>query len=186
MTLPLPEPRENGATPDEHERISRRFIRQAHEELAKGDLIQASDKTWGAVAHALKAIAQSRGWRHKGHDHLKAIGHIIGKEFNHADILLAFSNAEELHRNFYENQEDENKIANVISVVESVLPDLYSLRHEAPRDFLIGNRLDRQQVATVTGIRGIEVGDQSPVGFSLNHPQDPPVAGGGPTEGGAE
>ena len=184
MTLSLPEPRENGATPDEHEQISRRFIRQAHEELAKGDLIQASDKTWGAVAHALKAIGQSRGWRHKGHDHLRAIGHIIGKEFNHADILLAFSNAEELHRNFYENQEDEGKIADVISVVESVLPDLYSLRHQSPRDFLIGNRLDRRQVVTVTGIREIEIGDRSTVGFSLNHPEDPPVAGGdGPPSG---
>ena len=178
MTLPLPEPRENGATPDEHEQISRRFIRQAHEELAKGDLIQASDKTWGAVAHALKAIGQSRGWRHKGHDHLKAIGHIIGKEFNHADILLAFSNAEELHQNFYENQEDEYKIADVISKVELALPDLYSLRHEAPRRFVVADGSDRRQVVTVTGIKGIEIGDQSTVGFSLNHPEDPPVAGG--------
>ena len=65
-----------------------------------------------------------------------------------------------------------------------MLPDLYSIRHEAPRDFVIGNRLDRRQVATGTGIRGIEVGDQSAVGFSLNHPEDPPVAGGdGPPEG---
>ena len=184
MTLPLPEPRENGATPDEHEQISRRFIRQAHEELAKGDLIQASDKTWGAVAHALKAIAQSRGWRHKGHDHLRAIGHIIGKEFNHADILLAFSVAEELHRNFYENQEDESKIADVMSKVELALPDLYSLRHEAPRRSVVTDGYDRRQVATVTGIRGIEIGDQSAVGFSLNHPEDPPVAGGdGPPSG---
>ena len=178
MTLPLPKPRENGATPDEHERISRRFTRQAHEELAKGDLIQASDKTWGAVAHALKAIAQSRGWRHKGHDHLKAIGHIIGKEFNHADILLAFSIAEEMHRNFYENQEDENKIADVISKVELALPDLYSLRHESPRRFVVTDGYDRRQVVTVTGIKGIEIGDQSPVGFSLNHPEDPLFAGG--------
>ena len=179
MTLPLPEPRENGATPDEHEQISRRFIRQAHEELAKGDLIQASDKTWGAVAHALKAVGQSRGWRHKGHEHLKAIGHIIGKEFNHPDILLAFSNAEELHQNFYENQEDEYKIADVISKVELALPDLYSLRHEAPRRFVVADGSDRRQVVTVTGIREIEIGDQSAVGFSLNHLQDPPVAGGG-------
>ena len=178
MTLSLPEPRENGATPDEHEQISLRFIRQAHEELAKGDLIQASDKTRGAMAHALKAIGQSRGWRHKGHDHLKAIGHIIGQEFNHTGILLAFSIAEELHRNFYENQEDENTIADVISKVELALPDMYSLRHEAPRRFLVTDAYDRRQVVTVTGIREIEVGDRSPVGFSLNHPEDPPVAGG--------
>ena len=41
---------------------SRRFLAQAYEELAKGDIPQTSEKAWGATAQMLKAIAQQRGW----------------------------------------------------------------------------------------------------------------------------
>ena len=45
---------------------SRVFLAQAHfEELAKGDLQQASEKGWGAASQMVKAIAQERtrnGW----------------------------------------------------------------------------------------------------------------------------
>lgn len=43
---------------------SRVLLAQAHEELAKGDLGQASEKGWGAAAQMLKAIADERGWAH--------------------------------------------------------------------------------------------------------------------------
>ena len=37
------------------------FLAQAHEELAKGDLQQASEKGWGAASQMVKAVAQERG-----------------------------------------------------------------------------------------------------------------------------
>ena len=43
---------------------SRVLLAQAYEELAKGDLGQASEKGWGAAAQMLKAIADERGWAH--------------------------------------------------------------------------------------------------------------------------
>ena len=46
---------------------SRKFLAQAYEELAKGDLPQASEKGWGAASQMLKAIAQQRGWSHRSH-----------------------------------------------------------------------------------------------------------------------
>ncbi len=59
MTTPLSDL--GSAGPNDHTEISRRFLRQAKQELNEGDQLQASEKTWGALAHALKAIAQSRG-----------------------------------------------------------------------------------------------------------------------------
>ena len=50
---------------------SRIFLSQAYEELAKGDLQQASEKGWGAASQMVKAIAQERGWRHRSHRHLQ-------------------------------------------------------------------------------------------------------------------
>ncbi|MYC38120.1 MAG: hypothetical protein F4X66_14575 [Chloroflexi bacterium] len=32
-----------------------------------GDSVQASEKGWGAVAEAVKSIAEQRGWNHWGH-----------------------------------------------------------------------------------------------------------------------
>ncbi len=40
---------------------------QARAELAGGDARQASEKGWGAAAQIVKAVANSRGWQHRGH-----------------------------------------------------------------------------------------------------------------------
>jgi len=40
---------------------SEALIRQAKDELAKGDLRQAGEKAWGAAALALKGLAYKRG-----------------------------------------------------------------------------------------------------------------------------
>ena len=52
---------------DDYAAFSRRFVRQAQEEFDKGDQLQASEKAWGAAAHAVKAVAASRGWNHNSH-----------------------------------------------------------------------------------------------------------------------
>ena len=49
---------------DDYAALSRRLVRQAQEEFDTGDRLQASEKAWGAAAHAVKAIAESRGWNH--------------------------------------------------------------------------------------------------------------------------
>ena len=49
---------------------SRRLLEQAEREYRAGDVLQASEKGWGAAAHAVKAIAEERGWEHDRHGHL--------------------------------------------------------------------------------------------------------------------
>ena len=90
------------ATPDEHVEISSRFIAQADAEFAGGDLLQASEKAWGAVAHRLKAIAIRRGWRHGSHRHFEEIIYGLGAEADNPDDLeRLLTEAESLHANFY-------------------------------------------------------------------------------------
>ena len=184
MTTPdLPAPREEGATPDEHAAISRRFIQQASDELRKGDRIQASEKTWGALAHGVKAIAKERGWLHEGHHTLVSGGRHLGIEFGHPRLVLATDNADKLHRNFYNNYDDLPQIADIIDEVASVLPDLEAIRKASPRYFVIRNGTERRQVRWLTGDGGIQIGDESSVGFSLNHPDEPFQSDGGPPAG---
>ena len=63
-----------------HWATSRRLIIQADAELAAGDQIQASEKGWGAAAHAVKAVAQERGWRHDNHARLFGIANRLAAE----------------------------------------------------------------------------------------------------------
>ena len=86
----------------DHAETSRRLIQQADEELAKGDLLQASEKGWGAAAHAMKGIARSRGWPHSHHRELFAVADRLVAETSQQQIRTLFQVASATHKNFYE------------------------------------------------------------------------------------
>ena len=82
---------------------SRVFLAQAYEELAEGDLQQASEKGWGAASQMVKAIAQEMGWRHRSHRHLWEVTNLLVSETDDEEWSSLFGAAETLHINFYEN-----------------------------------------------------------------------------------
>ena len=49
---------------------SRELLRKAFKALSEEDLVQASEKGWGAAAQIVKAVAETRGWTHNGHRQL--------------------------------------------------------------------------------------------------------------------
>ena len=112
---------------EEHVRISRQFMRQAEEEFAKGDKLQASEKAWGAAAHAVKAVAQRRGWRHDGHRYLfEAIDSIYG-ETGDPELRGLFGTANSLHMNFYENWQSDDYVQDGMERVKILLKKLEAL-----------------------------------------------------------
>lgn len=60
--------------PDEkaelHLKLSEKFLREAYDLLAKGDYVQASEKSWGAAAQVVKALAAKEGKELKSHGDL--------------------------------------------------------------------------------------------------------------------
>ena len=50
------------ATAERHGEVCARFLEQARSEYDDGDLLQASEKAWGAVAHCVRAAAEERQW----------------------------------------------------------------------------------------------------------------------------
>ena len=112
---------------EEHVRISHQFMRQAEEEFAKGDKLQASEKAWGAAAHAVKAVAQQRGWQHNGHRYLfEAIDKIYCETVD-PEFLDLFRSANSLHMNFYENWQTDNFVQDGIERVKVLLGKLEPL-----------------------------------------------------------
>ena len=73
------------------------FLDQADQHFADGDQIQASEKLWGAAAHAVMAIAQERGWPHTSHPALKWAAERLAAEQNDPLLAANFGAAEKYH-----------------------------------------------------------------------------------------
>ena len=110
-----------------HVRISRQFMRQADEEFTKGDRLQASEKAWGAAAHAVKAVAQQRGWRHDGHRYLFQAIDRIYSETGDPELRDLFGRANSLHMNFYEDWQSAEYVQDGIERVKTLLEKLEPL-----------------------------------------------------------
>ena len=174
---PLPEPAEE-QSPEDRRSMSRRFILEAREELEDGNRLQAGEKAWGAVAQHLKIIGDDRGWKHGSHRQLEYIGRQISVEYpDYAspEFTEALSNAyHKGHENFYDNRRDIDEIEDTIEGVEEALLVLESIESEAPRYFKISSNSQRRRLAELTGNQDLQIGDESPVGFSNRH--SPPDA----------
>ena len=90
--------------PERYAAISQHLLQQAQAELAKGDILQASEKAWGATAHAVKSACQRLGWNHHAHDHLRLAASYLATEFGHDDLQYAFGYLDGIHVNYYEHQ----------------------------------------------------------------------------------
>ncbi|MDE2684490.1 MAG: PaREP1 family protein [Chloroflexota bacterium] len=111
-------------TTQRYQQASEHFLAQAREELAAGDLPQASEKGWGATAQILKAIAAQRSWEHNRHRHYHRIVSRIRAETGDGDIRRLFNTASTLHENFYENDMQIDDVADGLDDVEVLLDKL--------------------------------------------------------------
>ena len=114
----------------DHIATSRRFIIQADAELAAGDLLQASEKGWGAAAHAIKAIAEERGWRHDSHARLFTVARRLARETGRSEISDLFYTASDVHKNFYEGKMTKEVIADSLAKIRTLLEILSGLSTE--------------------------------------------------------
>ena len=85
----------------EHIQTAHEFIEESDSYFAEGDVLQGSEKTWGAAAHAVMAIAQQRGWPFGDHRSLKIAVRRLADEQNDPFLETAFGVAEKFHANFY-------------------------------------------------------------------------------------
>lgn len=109
-----------------YQSTAQELIEKAREALAAGDLLQASEKGWGAAAQITKAVAESRGWSHNGHRLLFDVVTRLSLETNDTRLGELWRVANGLHQNFYEQWHDEANVAgalrNVGEYVEKMAP----------------------------------------------------------------
>ena len=140
----------NGGS-ERYAELSRQYIRRADEYLRVGDRVQASEKGWGAVAEAIKSIAEQRGWNHQGHRLLDDIVLQLSEEWDRPDVRRLFDIAERLHINFYEDVLQLDTIAARVGDAKDLLRELETLRALPPRSVVLDSRERRLRWRRLTG-----------------------------------
>ncbi len=89
----------------DHTQTAHEFLAASDREFAVGDTLQASEKLWGAAAHAIMAVAQQRGLEHGTHRTLVNSARQITEEQNDELLRSALQAgilaARHFHSNFY-------------------------------------------------------------------------------------
>ena len=85
-----------------HQERSWHFLSLVDDEIERGELEEACNKVWGAAAHAIKAVAERRGWPHYAHDLLEsAVDRLVREEGAPMDLWLQYLTASAYHRRSY-------------------------------------------------------------------------------------
>ena len=131
--------------------MSMEYMARAEDYLRQGDLKQASEKSWGAAACALKAIAEQRGWQHQSHSLLYDISNQIADELGRTELHDMFSAAKAMHQNFYENWEPEEGVEYAVGRVKDYLAELETVSPQLPASFAVETRAQRRRLGRLTG-----------------------------------
>ena len=122
---------------EKYAELSRRLLRQAREEFDEGDRLQASEKAWGAAAHAMKAAAERRGWNHNGHGLLFAVASQLTRDTGDLDLHRLFQVANSLHQNFYEDWQPDDAVSLAIDDVAVLVGRMEELRNQPVRPSVV-------------------------------------------------
>ena len=136
---------------EKYAELSRQYIGRADEYLHAGDRVQASEKGWGAVAEAVKSIAEQRGWNHWGHRLLNDVAFQLTTEWGRPDVRRLYDAMEKLHINFYEDNMELDAITDSIGDAKVLLIELETLRSLPPRPVPIVTREQRNRWRRLTG-----------------------------------
>ena len=106
---------------------SRDFYARARAYLAANDLLQTSEKGWGAAALRVKSVAELRGWHHYSHSSLSEIIDRLVAETGDREFRQLFRQAGALHSNFYEGRMRRRQVSYCLSRVAELLRKLENL-----------------------------------------------------------
>ena len=82
--------------------LNREYFEEAELLLARGGLVQASEKLWGAAAEIVRAVAAKRGVELRTHADLWSFTTKVRDELKDPEVTKLFAVANALHQNFYE------------------------------------------------------------------------------------
>lgn len=168
-------------SPEANMQSSRRFLEHATLELAKDppERLQASEKSWGALSQAVKAVAKDRRWRNDSHYRTHTIlNQIIYEQWDETataeEMRKDFLAVQSLHSNYHENVSDVPTIRVGIAAAQRLVDRLEQVRRDGPRPAAIKDADVQERLAYLLEInqldqsvidRVIPIGKRSNDGF---------------------
>lgn len=108
----------------EYSEAAKELLREAEEELKKGNVRQAAEKVWGAAALAIKAYAYwKEGKRLSSHRDLWEYKRKITKELGRW-VLNSWASATEMHVCFYEGWCEREDVENGLEQVKALVREI--------------------------------------------------------------
>ena len=105
---------------EKHTRLAHKLLDDAKREIAAGDLVQGSEKLWGATSQALKAYCASHGMPHSKYANRRHAAFQLADQLEDPSIRLGFGVAESCHANFYNDWMEQEHL-------DGYLPDIEAL-----------------------------------------------------------
>ena len=111
----------------EHIETTHQFLRDADREYDAGDILQASEKLWGAATHIVIAEMQKRELDANGHRKIKRFVKELGSEYEDPLLFPLFKHAETLHVNFYHGFLSEENFEDLRDLVRQFVERIVAL-----------------------------------------------------------
>ena len=108
-------------TTQTYQEASRQLLKQAHAQLERGDLREASGKGWAAASQMVKAVAEGRQWEHSDHAQLFTAVRRLREETDDREISRLFHVANSLNGNYFEDWLEAETVAESLDDVERFL-----------------------------------------------------------------
>lgn len=145
VTTPNPETEQRRREKSErYYRLSQRMLKHAQEQLDRGDTVQASEKAYGAVVHAVKSYGELRGWNHFNHHRVGLILDQLRDEENDPSLTESYDAVESLHKNYFEYDTEHTRVRDRVDTARSLVNRLEKLRDSRPNS-IPASTLNREQ-----------------------------------------
>lgn len=109
---------------EQYQVLSDKYFNDAKELLEEDDLVQTSEKLWGAAALTVKMVAVKRGLKLEEQGSLWDFLNTLSKERKDKQIIRLFYTASALHQNFYEAQMNKEVLEIALGDVEILITKL--------------------------------------------------------------
>ncbi|MDE2843992.1 MAG: PaREP1/PaREP8 domain-containing protein [Chloroflexota bacterium] len=111
----------------EHVHTAQEFLEKAEAEFEAGDILQGSEKLWGAATHAIMANAQLRGWNFGSHRAMGEAVDRLAEEYADESLEPGFAVAEKCHANYYHDFMEDYELTRARAIVPRFVNRLLAL-----------------------------------------------------------
>ena len=120
---------------EEHRETALAFLDASDREFDADDVLQASEKLWGAFSHAVTAVCKQKGWDCGTHRQLINPAWRLVEEdgssfYIPGDLGIAIAEARHFHNNFYNGSLEDYEIEHGRPLVRAFVQWAVSLAQE--------------------------------------------------------